>query len=126
MRARLISLVTTLSLLPGAMVLAAARSLLAAVYVASFIVTLLYHASIEQKFKRLDHVLAYGIIFSNTWMTFHTKVVPCALAGLGCVILALVAYRYARLNPSRYDAAHGLWHVLSGAAGYAFASGYAG
>lgn len=115
-----------MALLPGAFVLGAARSWLCLVYVASFVVTLLYHASVEQKFKRVDHLLAYGVIASNTWMTFHAKNGLFALAGLGFVMLALVAYRAARKDEARYDAIHGGWHVLSGVAGWLFAIGYAG
>lgn len=122
---RKLSMLSTAALLPAMLILAFANSLLAAVYAASCIVTLAYHRSEEQRWRKTDHVFAYGVIASNTWMTLHSKHPAWALCGVGFVLIALVAYRDARRNPHRYDASHALWHVLSGFAGTCFALGYA-
>ena len=121
---RALSMVSTAALLPTAVALFGARSLLALVYLASFFVTLAYHASRETQWRRLDHVLAYSVIASNTWMAWRSASLVCPAIGISFVALALVAYRDARLHPERYDSSHALWHVLSGVAGYAFALGY--
>jgi hypothetical protein len=126
MKERALSIWTTLALLPTVWVLLHHRSALAFVYLASFFVTLCYHASIETRWKRTDHALAYSVIASNTWMTFHATKAVYPFVGLGFVGLALFAYVDARKNPGRYDRSHALWHVLSGFAGLAFALGYAG
>ena len=126
MRERSLSLLTTLSLLPTVWVLAHQRSVLSFVYLASFFVTLCYHASVETRWKRTDHAFAYAVIASNTWMTFHATRPMYAAIGLVFVVLALVAYVDARRNPSRYDRSHAIWHVLSGFAGFAFSMGYGG
>lgn len=122
---RKLSMLSTAALLPAMVILALANSLLAAVYAASSIVTLEYHRSEEQRWRKTDHALAYGVIASNTWMTFQSRRPFWALCGVGFVLIALVAYRDARRNPHRYDASHALWHVLSGFAGACFALGYA-
>jgi len=126
MKERVLSIWTSLALLPTAWVLSRHRSTLSFVYLASFFVTLCYHMSAETRWKRTDHVLAYCVIASNTWMTFRSTKAIYPAIGLGFVGLALLAYVDARMNPTRYDRSHAIWHVLSGFAGLAFAIGYAG
>lgn len=122
---RLWSLFSTLALLPATRLLLESKSLFGWVYLVSFFVTLCYHASEEKELVRLDHALAYAVIASNTTMVFRAHSPDFALAGVGWVVLALVAYYDARRNPRRYDVSHAMWHVLSGVAGYCFARGYA-
>lgn len=124
MRKRSLSILTTLALLPAAVLLFAHRSLLSFVYLASFCVTLVYHASAETEFRRTDHALAYGVIAANTWMAFHSSDQVWPGLGITLVIAALVAYGDARMNESRYDSSHAIWHLLCGAAGLCFAVGY--
>ena len=119
------SILSTLALLPATRLLLEHGSVFGWVYLASFFVTLGYHASEEKELVRLDHALAYAIIASNTAMVFLSHALNFALAGVGMVMVALVAYFDARRHPDRYDRSHALWHVLSGVAGYCFARGYA-
>jgi len=122
---RTFSLWSTLALLPAALRLAAAGSALAFVYFGSLFVTLLYHASFETKWKKLDYAFAYGVIGANTWMCFHS--LNRSLTGLGIVLVlaALAAYFDAKQSPDRYDVSHAIWHVFSGLAGACFAFAYA-
>ena len=117
---------TTLALLPSAMKLLLHGSFMGAVYLASLAVTFMYHWSAETRFRKLDHVLAYSVVAANAWMAFHAKESRNVLSGLILVLFALFWYRRARDNPSEYDEAHGLWHVLCGLAGWSFVSGYVG
>lgn len=117
---------SSLSLLPATLLLALHRSWLALIYGASLLVTLAYHASAERRFRRLDHALAYAVVGANTWMALHAREASKAIAGVVLVLFALSWYRRARTKPQEYDAAHGLWHLLCGAAGLAFVSGYLG
>lgn len=122
---RMLSIFSTLALLPATRMLLEKGSVCGWVYLMSFMVTLAYHASSEKEFRRTDHVLAYAVIAANTWMAWATKAPLVTVMGIGFVLLALVAYFDARLHPARYDRSHAVWHVLSGAAGYCFALGYA-
>lgn len=124
MKARKFSLLTTLALLPAAVLLLAHRSLFAFVYFASFCVTLVYHASVETRLRRTDHALAYGVIAANTWMAFHSRSRLWLGLGIVLVMAALQAYFDARANERRYDRSHALWHALSGLAGLCFSVGY--
>jgi predicted membrane channel-forming protein YqfA (hemolysin III family) len=121
---RIWSLLSTLALLPATVLLLHRGRAFGWVYLAAFFVTLGYHASEETEFVRLDHALAYAVIASNTTMVLRTHSPAFALAGVGGVLLALLAYFDARRNPERYDRSHAAWHVLSGAAGWCFARGY--
>lgn len=126
MNERKYSLWTTLALLPAMIELARRSSILGIVYALSFVVTILYHASTETKWKALDHLFAYGVIAANTWMALHASGALYPIAGILFVCLALVAYSDAKAHPSRYDVSHSVWHVLSGIAGFLFALGYRG
>lgn len=126
MSARKYSLWTTLALLPATVTLLKSASLLGFVYAASFVVTMLYHASVETRWRKTDHVLAYGVIASNTWMALNASSWVFPILGIFAVCLALVAYSDAKSNPGRYDRSHAVWHVLSGIAGFIFALGYRG
>jgi heme/copper-type cytochrome/quinol oxidase subunit 3 len=125
MPGRVLSILSTFSLLPAARWLLDKGSALGLVYLASFAVTLAYHASYERDWRRTDHVLAYGVIGANTFMVVRAHSWRPPALGLVFVLLALVAYRDAKLNEARYDRSHALWHVLSGVAGLCFALGYA-
>ncbi len=85
---------------------------------------MLYHASVETRWRRTDHILAYAVIGSNTWMAMNARTYVFPMIGILFVCLALVAYSDAKANPLRYDVSHALWHVLSGIAGFVFAFGY--
>ena len=124
MTSRPLSLLSTFALVPAIRVLLHQGSILGLVYLSAFFATLAYHWSGEQRFQRIDHALAYGVIAANTYMVFATKRLPLALAGCAFVLLALVAYVDARRNKLRYDRSHAAWHVLSGLAGFLFARGY--
>lgn len=121
---RKLSLWSTLALLPATFLLAGSKSVLALVYAASFVTTLAYHASFETRWRKLDHLFAYGIIGSNTWMSLHAQLPAVAGLGIVLVLSALLAYFDARGNPERYDSSHALWHVLSGLAGACFSYAY--
>lgn len=122
---RTLSLWSTLALLPATAKLAFAGSFLAAIYAASFVVTLLYHASAETRWRKLDHAFAYSVIAANTWMCAHSRHPDLTGAGVVCVMAALIAYLDAKNHPERYDASHAIWHVISGVAGACFAFAYA-
>lgn len=115
---------STLALLPATVGLLLARSGLGLVYLASMVVTLVYHASGERLVRRLDHALAYAVIAANTWMVFHARREAFAFLGIAFVLAALYWYRRACERPMEYDKAHGIWHFLCGAAGAAFVHGY--
>lgn len=124
LKTRKLSIATTFALLPAAALLMAHRSLLAFVYLASFLVTLVYHASVETRLRRTDHALAYAVIASNTWMAFHARVSGWAGLGIVFVLAALPAYFDAKGDQEGYDRSHAAWHFLSGCAGLCFAIGY--
>ena len=124
MTARVWSLVSTLAMVPAMRALLHNGSTLGLVYLASFCVTVLYHANLESRFRVMDHVLAYGVIAANTWMVWATHNRRYALLGCVFVLLSLMAYVHARQNPEQYDRSHALWHVLSGIAGFLFVLGY--
>lgn len=115
---------TTLALAPATVKLLLARSGLGLVYLASLLVTLVYHASGERRLCRTDHALAYAVIGANAWMVFSRPPSHAASLGIVLVLAALYWYRRARERPNEYDAAHSVWHLLCGAAGYAFVSNY--
>lgn len=115
---------STLAFVPATTYLLLHRSLLGAVYLASLVVTLIYHSSKESKLCRLDHALAYAVVAANAWMALHARNARHPVAGIVLVLFALVWYRRARERPMEYDDAHGIWHLLCGMAGLSFAIGY--
>lgn len=115
---------STLAMLPATAILLMHQSWLGLIYAASLLVTLLYHGTFEQRFRRLDHALAYGVVGANGWMAFHARDGRSSIAGVFLVLFALVWYHRAKSHPEEYDGAHGVWHLLCGLAGLAFAMGY--
>jgi len=95
------------------------------VYASSLLATLAYHATAEKHFIATDRALAYGVIFCNCWMTFETRRIAWAIAGIACVFVALVFYRMARIERDKYDLWHSVWHLFCGGAGICFVLGYA-
>ena len=98
--------------------------IVAAIYLSSLVVTLCYHVSMERRFVRLDHALAYSVIGANCWMSFWSRDATWTVAGILCVLVALSFYRRAKVSRRVYDRWHTLWHLACGVAGWCFARGY--
>ncbi len=118
------STLTSMAFLPAVMLLAAVGSPLALIYAASFVATLAYHLSAEQRWRRVDHALAWTVIASNSWMSINTQSVYWTSLGLALVLVSLFFYRQA--HRGSYHLWHSLWHLAGGAACFCFALGFVG
>jgi hypothetical protein len=115
---------SSVAFLPAIVVLGRALHPLAAVYLASFVVMVVYHQSYERRWRKVDHAFAWAVIASNCYLALETHHVLWSLGGVALVFCALPFYRGARVG--RYSWRHGWWHVLSGAACWCFARGMLG
>ena len=109
-------------MLPATVVLFVSGSEIGWIYLASLVITVLYHLANEKQFRRTDHVLAYSVIAANGWMAGNTSNPFLTMLGIGWVLLALDFYFGAKR--SFYNRRHTLWHLCCGAACLFFVMGY--
>lgn len=96
----------------------------ATIYLASLAVTLGYHFTMERRFVRADHLLAYSVIAANCWMSVQTLDAAWTCFGILSVAVALYLHGRARVLRRQYDRWHSLWHLACGVAGVCFVQGY--
>lgn len=113
---------SSFAILPATVVLLLTGSEVGWVYLASLVVTVLYHLADERRFRRVDHVLAYSVIAANGWMAANTSNPFLTMLGIGWVLLALDFYFSAKRM--FYNRNHTLWHLCCGAACLFFVLGY--
>lgn len=112
------------ALLPMAILLLWHKSPLGLVYVAAAAAACAYHWHREKRFQRVDHVLAWTAIAVNCWLAAGTSDLRATLSGVVGILLALLAYSAAHIEPEHYDRHHTQWHLWCGFAGWMLAQGY--
>ncbi len=78
------------------------------------LVCLEYHFSRERKLGRLDHILAWIVIFTNCIICYlgNFRMPFFGLAMLTVVISLFIYFRHGSKND--YNEMHGIWHITSG------------
>lgn len=113
---------SSFAMAPATVVLFVAGCDVAWIYLASLVITVLYHLANEKRFKRADHVLAYSVVAANGWMAANTSQPFLTMVGISWVLVALDFYFGAKR--AFYNRRHTIWHLCCGAACLFFVLGY--
>lgn len=104
------TLSTFLFIGPAAYALTKGSPLIAVVILMSMTFSIMYHASSEEKFIRIDKAGARLLILTNFWLlSISSSLIHLGLA-VFCGLLAWWAYVRSTKN---YQVNHTVWHILS-------------
>lgn len=117
---------TSLSFVPGMVILLHAGSVAGYVQLLAMLVTLAYHYTSEKRFVLADYGMAGVVMGCNGGMVLWSRHMTWTSIGLGLLVPAIWTwYRAGKAKDSqKYYLLHGIWHLICGTINVFFALGY--